>query len=82
MMGRQLVPKLVARGHSVTATTTSPGKLGLVEQLGADAVVMDGLNAASDAEAVAKAREHYHCEQQRVAGRHSSLRTDSRMLKA
>jgi nucleoside-diphosphate-sugar epimerase len=56
VIGRRLVPQLVARGHQVTATTTSPAKLGLLEQLGADAVVMDGLNAASVGEAVAKAR--------------------------
>ena len=36
VMGRRLVPQLVARGHQVTATTTSAGKLGVLEQLGAD----------------------------------------------
>ncbi len=56
VIGRRLVPQLVARGHQVTATTTSPGKLGLLEQLGADAVVMDGLDAVSVGEAVAEAR--------------------------
>jgi nucleoside-diphosphate-sugar epimerase len=50
------VPQLVARGHQVTATTTSAGKLGLLEQLGAEGVVMDGLDAASVGEAVAAAR--------------------------
>ena len=50
------MPQLVARGHRVTATTTSPAKLGLLEQLGADAVVMDGLDAMSVGEAVARAR--------------------------
>jgi nucleoside-diphosphate-sugar epimerase len=55
-VGRRLVPQLVARGYQVTATTTGPGKLGLLEQLGADAVVMDGLDAVSVGEAVAKAR--------------------------
>jgi len=54
--GRRLVPQLVARGHQVTATTTSAGKLGLLEQLGADGVVMDGLDAVSVGEAVAAAR--------------------------
>ncbi len=56
VMGRRLVPQLVARGHQVTATTTSPAKLGSLEQLGAEAVVMDGLDAASVGEAVAAAR--------------------------
>jgi nucleoside-diphosphate-sugar epimerase len=55
-IGQRLVPQLVARGHQVTATTTGPGKLGLLEQLGADAVVMDGLDAASVGEAVTNAR--------------------------
>jgi nucleoside-diphosphate-sugar epimerase len=56
VMGRRLVPQLVARGHQVTATTTSAGKLGLLEQLGAEGMVMDGLSAASVGEAVAAAR--------------------------
>ena len=56
VLGRRLVPQLVARGHHVTATTTSAEKLGLLRQLGAEAVVMDGLDAVSVGEAVAAAR--------------------------
>jgi nucleoside-diphosphate-sugar epimerase len=56
VIGRRLVPRLVARGHQVTATTTGSGKSGLLEQLGADAVVMDGLDAVSVGKAVAAAR--------------------------
>jgi nucleoside-diphosphate-sugar epimerase len=56
VLGRRLVPQLVARGHQVTATTTSAAKLGLVAEMDAEAVVMDGLDAASVGEAVAKAR--------------------------
>jgi nucleoside-diphosphate-sugar epimerase len=56
VVGRRLVPQLVAGGHQVTATTTSTAKLGLLERFGADAVVMDGLDAMSVGEAVAKAR--------------------------
>ncbi len=56
VIGRRLVPQLVARGHQVTATTTSAGKLTLLEQLGAEGVVMDGLDAVSVGEAVAAAR--------------------------
>ena len=55
VMGRRLVPQLVARGHQVTATTTSAVKLDLLAQLGADGVVMDGLDAVSVGEAVAAA---------------------------
>lgn len=56
VVGRRLVPQLVARGHRVTATTTGEAKLGALEKLGAQAVVMDGLDAASVGEAVAKTR--------------------------
>jgi nucleoside-diphosphate-sugar epimerase len=56
VIGRRLVPQLVARGHEVTATTTSPDKLGLLAGLGAKGVVMDGLDAASVGEAVAAAQ--------------------------
>jgi nucleoside-diphosphate-sugar epimerase len=55
VLGRRLVPQLVARGHQVTATSTSEAKLGLLERLGADAVVMDGLDPASVGAAVARA---------------------------
>ncbi|MGY1690632.1 NAD-dependent epimerase/dehydratase family protein [Geodermatophilus sp. SYSU D01105] len=56
VIGRRLVPLLAARGHLVTATTTDPGKVRLLEQLGADGVVMDGLDAVSVGGAVAAAR--------------------------
>src|SRR6266487_270153 len=52
-IGRRLVPQLVARGHQVTATTTSAAKLGLLKQLDADG---DGLDALSVGGAVAAAR--------------------------
>jgi nucleoside-diphosphate-sugar epimerase len=55
VIGQRLVPQLVARGHQVTATTTSAAKLSLLQQLGADGVVMDGLDAMSVGEAVARA---------------------------
>ncbi|WP_371525869.1 NAD(P)-dependent oxidoreductase [Streptomyces sp. NBC_01283] len=56
VLGRRLVPQLVARGHQVTATTTSAAKTVLLARLGAEAVVMDGLDAMSVGEAVAGAR--------------------------
>jgi nucleoside-diphosphate-sugar epimerase len=56
VLGQWLVPQLVARGHQVTATTTSRSKVERLKRLGADAVVMDGLDAASVGEAVAAAR--------------------------
>jgi nucleoside-diphosphate-sugar epimerase len=56
VMGRRLVPQLVARGHHVTATTTSAAKLSLLQELGASGVVMDGRDAVSVGAAVAAAR--------------------------
>ncbi len=56
VLGRRLVPRLRAAGHQVTATTTSSAKVAQLAQLGADGVVMDGLDAASVGEAVEKAR--------------------------
>jgi nucleoside-diphosphate-sugar epimerase len=56
VVGRRLVPRLVARGHVVTATTTRASRLSLLECLGAEAVVMDGLDAVSVGETVARAR--------------------------
>lgn len=56
VVGRRLVPQLVARGHQVTATTTSAEKVLSLERLGAVGVVMDGLDAMSVGQAVAAAR--------------------------
>ena len=55
-IGRRLVPQLVAAGHDVSATTTSPAKVELLRALGATPVVVDGLDAAAVGEAVARAR--------------------------
>jgi 2-alkyl-3-oxoalkanoate reductase len=54
-MGRRLVPQLVARGHQVTATTRTHGKVEMLRGLGADPVVVDGLDAVAVGEAVARA---------------------------
>jgi nucleoside-diphosphate-sugar epimerase len=56
VLGRRLVPQLVAKGHQVTATTTSAAKLDMLAKMGAKGAVMDGLNAMSVGEAVASAR--------------------------
>jgi nucleoside-diphosphate-sugar epimerase len=55
VVGRRLVSQLLARGHQVTATATSPAGLDLLQRLGAEAVVMDGLDAVSVGETVATA---------------------------
>jgi 2-alkyl-3-oxoalkanoate reductase len=43
-VGKKLVPLLVARGHSVVATTRSNIKIEELHRTGAEAVVLDGLN--------------------------------------
>ena len=55
VVGRRLIPRLVERGHRVTATTRDPAKAAGLEMLGAHAVVVDGLDSAAVGEAVAKA---------------------------
>jgi nucleoside-diphosphate-sugar epimerase len=54
-IGRRLIPQLVARGHEVTASTRGPAKLDDLRALGADPVVVDGLDAVAVGEAVARA---------------------------
>lgn len=56
VLGRRLVPRLVARGHRVTATTTGAARLELLRGMGAEGVVMDGLDALSVGAAVAEAQ--------------------------
>jgi nucleoside-diphosphate-sugar epimerase len=41
VIGRELLPLLVARGHEVTGTTRTPAKVPLLESLGATPVVCD-----------------------------------------
>src|SRR5216683_1729401 len=43
-LGRHLVPALVAEGHEVTATTRTPSKAGRLREVGAEPVVVDGLD--------------------------------------
>ena len=54
-IGAQLLPQLVAHGHQVTASTRNPDKTGRLRALGAEPVVLDGLDAVAVGEAVARA---------------------------
>ena len=45
--GRALIPLLIANGHTVTGTTRTESKAGALRALGANAQIMDGLDAAS-----------------------------------
>jgi len=54
-IGRRLLPELVAGGHSVVATTKGAEKVERLRALGAEPVVVDGLDASAIGEAVARA---------------------------
>lgn len=53
-VGRRLVPMLVARGYQVIGTTTSERNVEAIRALGAEPVVVDGLDAVGIGEAVAR----------------------------
>ena len=55
VLGRQLVPQLVARGHEVVGMTRSASKQDLLRSLGARPVVADALDSDAVAQAVASA---------------------------
>jgi nucleoside-diphosphate-sugar epimerase len=55
VLGRELVPQLVARGHEVAGMTRSASKRDLLRSLGARPVVADALDPGAVAEAVASA---------------------------
>ncbi|MBB4662067.1 NAD-dependent epimerase/dehydratase family protein [Conexibacter arvalis] len=55
-LGRSLVPQLTAAGHGVVGTTRSPAKASLLRDLGAEPVVVDGLDRDAVLAAVAAAR--------------------------
>ena len=74
VVGRRLVPQLVDRGHDVVATARTPEKLDTLRALGAEAVVMDGLDAASVGEAVARAEPEVVIHQMSALAGMSDLR--------
>jgi nucleoside-diphosphate-sugar epimerase len=73
-VGRRLVPQLVARGHEVTATTRSAGKVDELQGLGAHAVVVDGLDGAAVGQAVAQAQPDAIVHQMTAIAAESDLR--------
>jgi nucleoside-diphosphate-sugar epimerase len=56
VIGRRLLPLLLAEGHAVTATTRTPGKAELLRAAGAEPVVLDALDGAAVKAAVGAAR--------------------------
>ena len=54
-IGKQLVPQLVEAGHQVTAMTRSKEKLGMLNELGAEAIVCDVFDAGRLGSVMARA---------------------------
>jgi nucleoside-diphosphate-sugar epimerase len=73
-IGTRLVPQLVERGHQVTATTRSKGKIDKLRALGAEPVVVDGLDAVAVGEAVALAEPDAIVHQMTALASMSSFR--------
>ena len=73
-VGQQLLPLLTAQGHEVTATTRSPGKTALLRGLGAEPVVVDGLDATAVGKAVAQAEPEVVIHQMTSLAGGNSLR--------
>jgi 2-alkyl-3-oxoalkanoate reductase len=55
VIGQHLIPRLVSGGHQVTATTRNPAKAGQLRALGAEPVILDGLDGLAVGEAVGRA---------------------------
>jgi 2-alkyl-3-oxoalkanoate reductase len=79
-IGRQILPQLAARGHQVTATTRSPGKAAILRELGAEPVVVDGLDAVAVGEAVARAEPEVVIHQMTSLARSFNLRNFDKMF--
>lgn len=74
-IGRPLLDRLAAAGHEVTATTRSPERAAALRERGAEAVVVDALDAAALRSAVLDARPEVVVNQltalpQRIDPRH------------
>jgi nucleoside-diphosphate-sugar epimerase len=52
VIGRRLVPLLIAGGHEVTAMTRTPEKMSMLSAIGAEPVIADGLDGAAVSRAV------------------------------
>jgi len=79
-IGQQLVPRLVAAGHQVVATTRSPAKADRLRLLGAEPAVVDGLDAMAVGEAVGRAEPEVVIHQMTQIGPVTSLRTFDRQF--
>jgi nucleoside-diphosphate-sugar epimerase len=73
-IGRRLVPELVARGHDVVATTTTPERAAALEAAGARPLVVDLLDGEAVVRAVEESRPQIVLHQATALARPISLR--------
>ncbi|HKK07879.1 MAG TPA: NAD(P)-dependent oxidoreductase [Gemmatimonadota bacterium] len=81
-IGRRLVPQLIERGHQVTATTRSRGKVDELRAFGAEPTVVDGLDAVGIGEAVARAEPDAIIHQMTALGGKPDMRHFDRWFAA
>jgi nucleoside-diphosphate-sugar epimerase len=81
-VGRSLIPLLRTHGHTVTGTTRSPQKAEALRALGAEPVVLDGLDRAAVLDAVAAARPDAIVHQMTALAGLSDLRRFERAFAA
>ena len=79
-VGRQLLPQLAAGGHQVTGSTRNPAKAERLRALGAEPVVVNGLDAAAVGEAVARAEPEVVIHQMTSLSGDVNLRRFDRMF--
>jgi nucleoside-diphosphate-sugar epimerase len=78
VIGRSLVPLLTGNGHTVTGTTRSAAKADALRALGAEPVVLDGLDRAAVLAAVAAARPDAILHEMTAIGRIGNPRRTAR----
>jgi 2-alkyl-3-oxoalkanoate reductase len=81
-IGSRLVPQLIAAGHEVTATTRSQAKVDQLRRLGANPVVVDGLDEAGLKKAVSDAAPDAIVHQMTALAGKSDLRRFDRWFAA
>jgi len=82
VLGRHLVPGLVAAGHQVTATTRSPGKVAQLRAAGAEPVIVDGLDREGVIAAVCAAEPEVVVHQMTALAEMKSLRKMDKVFAA
>ena len=82
VIGRQLVPMLVSEGHEVVVSARLSARLGEIRAMGAEAVVMDGLDASSVRDALSAARPEVLVHQMTALAGVSNLRRFDRAFAA